>query len=152
MDAFEQSKEKLLASSVRYLTEGDEKDAAMLLISARIEDYYFNERDDTWYVELRGSRKLYDGMWESYEEPRSDIGQRIYYAIKACLPIHKGKEGFLTIHTRMQSIDVDLDWRAKLLAEVDTKSALNQNSYEKSRLLWKACALALSQKYVLLGR
>jgi hypothetical protein len=41
------------------------------------------------------------------------------------------------MNVRMALIEVDLDWRAKLLAEVEADVALNQNPYQQAAIVWK---------------
>jgi hypothetical protein len=55
-------------------------------MNSQIEAYYYEEREDTWFVELRGTRRLYD---ITEYDPENPLGGKIYQAIKASLPIYR---------------------------------------------------------------
>lgn len=126
--------EKILAAAVRYLLQGDNKVAASLLMRSEIERHYYDEYEDAWVVELRGTRQLYDVI---EREPRNPLGKEVSSAIFASLPVYAGGNTGIVINVRMALVEVDLDWRAKLLAEVETGVALNQNVYQKQPFVWR---------------
>lgn len=135
MNRNKKDEEKILAAAVRFLLEGGEKEAAMLLMAGEIENYYYEEHEGSWFVNLRGPRKLYDVM--ELEPDRPEVGNAICYALKAVLPIYGNGDARLSVNTRMALIDIDIDWRSKLLAEAETEVALNQNPYQKEPIVWK---------------
>lgn len=126
--------EKLLAAAVRYLLQGDNKEAALLLMKSEIERYYYEDREDAWFVELRGTRQLYDVVESEADNP---LGREVYSAIKASLPVYAEGTSRAILNVRMALVEVDLDWRAKLLAEVETGVALNQNVYQQQPIVWR---------------
>lgn len=125
--------ERILAAAVRYLLEGGEKEAARILMTGEVQHCGWDYLDDyrVWHVAISGSRQLYDYL--QYDSLKKEpIGISLKKALEAAI----GSP--LAIDVTMAPLDIDLDWRARLLAEIETETPLNQNSFAKSFMVWNS--------------
>lgn len=141
----EAQNEQILASAIRYLLEGDEIEAATLLMSCTLEswhqytEYYDPYDSDTSFeaVELllRGPRKFFDEI-SSGEDLRAAPESPITKEIRRSFYAVFGSKYFIKIRTGASIVSIDTDWRTRLLAESETKQPTNQNSYEPKPIIY----------------
>ena len=116
----------LMASAARYLIDGQEEDAASVLLSCTLEVW---ASGDTWYagdetidalhVELTGPRVAYDIL----NQMNNIVTQNIRQAIQAILPSSTYVKHFTAT---VELVDIDPDWRTELLALARGKAVSNQ--------------------------
>lgn len=114
------------ASAARFLIDGNEEDAASVLLSCSFNVY---PSGDTWmsgdevlsavHVELHGPRAAY----ETLNDDNNPISVAIQRAISAVLPSDEYVKHF-TIHA--EHIEIDPDWRDELLEIARGKGIHNQ--------------------------
>jgi hypothetical protein len=129
--------ERLLASAVRFLIDGQEEDAANLLLACTFETW---ESGDTWYsgdevlhalhIKLSGPRAAYDALNES----GNPAGQAIRKAVEAVIPAGTYVKHF-TIHAEL--IDIDPNWRTELLEIARGRGVHNQGVSDPPARVWQ---------------
>lgn len=107
----------LTASAARFLIDGDEQDAARMLLACTLDikasgdSWYSREEEKTVYayhVVLTGPRVAYDVL----NDDDNMLGQQIYAALAAVLPWDVVVTRFTP---RAELVDIDPDWRTELL-------------------------------------
>ncbi len=128
--------EQLLASAVQYLIEGEELDAAQVLIYCTIEELEFFAEEDfgrvNYIVEvsLRGPRMSVGRL----DNPYDDVGEQIRTAISHILPFgHR----LGTLDSRASVHAPDENWRRDLQELIKGKGVSNQASGAESPRLWQ---------------
>jgi hypothetical protein len=125
-----------LASAVHFLLQGGDEEAARLLISCESETWREHDQQygECWFVRLRGSRQFYD-TFTDYKHPAHEA---IDLAFRAVLPrVDSGYEGHcVVIQPHASLVEVDTDWRVKLLADAETGDTHNQNSYNSKPIVY----------------
>lgn len=118
--------EELQASAARFLIDGQEEDAANVLLacSLRVWDsgdtsYAGDEIHEAVHVTLTGPRAAYEILTKASHP----ITKAIRRALEAVLPSHNYIKHF-TAHAEI--IDIDPDWRAELLEIARGKGVYNQ--------------------------
>lgn len=128
--------DQVIASAVQYLIEGNEMDAAQVLLFCNIENMEFFAEED-WgrvnyrvEISLRGPRMAVDRL----DDPYDGVDQRIRTAITHALPF----EHWLSALNARASIHVpDDDWRADLLEITKGKGVSNQASGAENPRFWQ---------------
>jgi hypothetical protein len=130
------SDDQLLASATRFLIDGQEEDAANVLLSCSLSIW---ESGDTWYVgdelhsalhvKLTGPRAAYK-ILRNEDHP---ITKAIRRALEAVLPEGTYIKHF-TVHAEL--IDIDPDWRTELLEIARGKGVHNQAVGAMSARVW----------------
>lgn len=120
------SNDQLLASAARFLIDGQEEDAANVLLSCSLSvwesgDSYFagDETCDALHIKLIGPRASY----ETLSDEKHQITKAIRRAFDAIMPACKYIRHF-TVHAEL--IDIDPDWRTELLEIARGKGVHNQ--------------------------
>ncbi len=139
------SDDQLLASAASFLIEGQEEDAASVLLSCSLS---VGESDDTCspirfvdeefgydaecalYVKLACPRAAY----EILRDDNHLITRAVRHALEAVIP-DGTYIGHLTVHAEL--IDIDSDWRTELLEIARGKGVHNQAVMAKSVRIWK---------------
>jgi hypothetical protein len=128
---------RLLASAVRFLIDGQQEDAASVLLACEL---VWWESGDTWmsgdeqliavHVSLTGPRTTYD-ILVGKDHP---IAKAIRKAIEAVLP-----ENYYVKHltVRAEIIDIDPCWREELLEIARGKGVHNQALEAAPARIWK---------------
>lgn len=133
--------EQILASAVAYLLKGDEQDRklANILISSNLTSIEVVEEYEpsigtypALSIRLIGSRELVD-ILASWCDEKAAI-DRAFKAIFGAN--YQGTEGQVILGT-FALLDIDKDWRTRLLAESDTQEATNQNPYDAKPIIWQ---------------
>ena len=129
--------ERLLASAVHFLVDGQEEDAASVLLSCSLSVW---ESGDTWYVgdetysavhiKLVGPRAAYE-ILRKEDHP---ITKAIRRALEAVLPEGMYIKHF-TVHAEV--IEIDADWRSELLEIARGRGVHNQAAAAKKVRVWK---------------
>lgn len=113
--------ERFIASAARFLIEGNENDAALLLVSYRLilkwsEDW---ANEGQFVANLVGPRAMYDS-WNSFDSPDR---RAIEDAFRAITPMHLS---CAYIHVRAEIIEPDPDWRTQVAEIAQGKAVHNQ--------------------------
>lgn len=129
-----------MASAARFLIDGQEEDAANVLLSCSLDVW---ESGDTWrngdevlfalHVELSGPRASHEILSQSENETT----KRIRAALGAVLPTYTYMKHF---NVAVELVDIDPDWRTELLELARGKSVNNQGLPFENRpplLTWK---------------
>jgi hypothetical protein len=126
----------LLASAARFLIDGQEENAANVLLSCSLDVW---ESGDTWYrgderlcavhVELTGPRAAYD-ILNNRDHPITKAVQR---ALDAVLPTHTYIKHF-SVAAELMSLDPR--WREELLEIARGKGVHNQVGEAKAPRIW----------------
>ncbi|MBC7263699.1 MAG: hypothetical protein H5T64_04995 [Chloroflexi bacterium] len=130
------SSDQLLASAARFLIEGQEEDAASVLLSCSLDVW---ESGDTWYVgdevhyalhiTLTGPRAAYDILCNDHHP----ITKAITRALNAVLP----EDTYIKHFTpKAELIDIDPDWRSELLEIARGRGVHNQAVEAISARMW----------------
>jgi hypothetical protein len=133
--------ERLLATAVVYLLNGGDFDKriANILISSNIKSVTVVDDYDPSYgthralqIHLEGSRDLVEilSTW-------GDEKEAIDKAFGAILGDGHLETEFRIIKGTFALLDIDKDWRTRLLAENDTQEATNQNPYTSDPIIWQ---------------
>lgn len=128
--------EQLLASAVQYLIEGEELDAAQVLLYCNVENLESFAVEDfqrvSFKVEisLRGPRMAVDRI----EDPYDGVGDRIGAAISNALPFGYWLD---TLNSRASIHAPDENWRNDLQELIKGKGVSNQASGAESPRLWQ---------------
>ena len=127
----------ILASAARFLIDGEEEDAASVLLSCSLEFWYSG---DTWYVgdeqhealhvKLTGPRAAHDILTDSSQP----ITRSIRKALEAVLPERTYIKHF-TVHA--QHVPIDANWRSELLEIARGIGVHNQAAQGKALRVWK---------------
>lgn len=119
--------EKILASAVSYLMQGDEddKEAARILLSGELAAIERIEDHADIFV-LCGSRELCEIF--PYDRQGSHLGQRIENALTAVVG------HWMLIRAQYKLIEVEKDWRARFMLEGER--FVNQNVWAKTPEMW----------------
>jgi hypothetical protein len=136
--------DKFLASAIHYLFQLGQKEAANLLLTCNLESKYieeiYYEGDDysRWALLLRGSPIFYKTFYQykdvSYNSvPPDALNSLVEEAFEAVLPPPER----IKVTVRIDFVDVDTDWRTRLLAESETQQVSNQNPFGKTTLVWQ---------------
>lgn len=137
--------EKYLASAVHYLMSIGKADMGRLLLTCQME----TDEDEQWgciEITLRGSPEFYNrfsrdiiGLDEIGNEIEGEFRTSLYDAFKAVFP----NEPCYRLIAAVGLIEVDLDWRTRLLAESETQEQVsNQNPYVKEPIIWNGIKFA----------
>lgn len=120
------SNDQLLASAARFLIDGQEEDAANVLLSCSLSVW---ESGDSWFagdeisyalhIKLIGPRVAY----ETLSDEKHQITKAIRRAFDAIMPACTYIRHF-TVHAEL--IDIDPDWRTELLEIARGKGVHNQ--------------------------
>lgn len=111
------SGEELLASAVRYLIDGQEEDAASVLLACSLDVW---ESGDTWYVgderhiALHVSAVGPRSAYEILADGRRPITLAVRRALQAVLPERTYIKHF-TARAQRINIELDPEWRSELL-------------------------------------
>lgn len=133
--------ENIMASLVRYLLENNEKEAAHILLPCRIDSIDEESRYDSYdpdpeseysvtIVRFRGPLKSC-GIINSED---GKIPQLIASAFRAIL-FETSRD--IELWAKYELVEVDTDWRSRLLAESETQQATNQNPYAKEPIIYQ---------------
>jgi hypothetical protein len=127
----------LQASAARFLVDGDEEDAANVLLACEL---HAEDSGDSWWVgdeqmwavhvKLTGPRAAYDILRQSDNATTKAIRE----AVQAVLPADRYVK-HLTAHAEL--IDIDPDWRMELLEIARGRGIHNQAARNRSLLNWK---------------
>jgi hypothetical protein len=119
--------DRLFSSAARFLIDGQEEDAANVLLSCRLvtdHDYYFDTEYETYHI------RFYDmifycprAAYEILVDKANPISESIHRAIGACLPI---EPKYRHIHFRAEQISLDPSWRTELLEIARGRGVNNQ--------------------------
>jgi very-short-patch-repair endonuclease len=128
--------ERLMASAVRFLLEGDEREAAQILLSCTLTDVSEPYVDDPGWdtrrmtvdVHLVGSRQAY----EAINEANSELGAAIRRAFEAVL---RDDLGDLAISAEL--IEPEPEWRQQSELLASEESTSNQAPFSRRPILWK---------------
>ena len=123
----------LIASAARFLIDGQEDDAASVLLSCELDVW---KSGDVWYVgdevsealhvELTGPRAAYEILSQS----RNPITQKVSNALEAILPSYTYIKHFTVT---VSLVDIDPDWRTELLELARGRNINNQGiSYNRT--------------------
>jgi hypothetical protein len=120
--------DRLLGSAVRFLIDGQDEDAASVLITCKLEaessdDVYVALDSSDMYiplhVRLSGPRTAYDVL----SDPKHPIRAAIRRAIEAVIPPGLFLKDFTA---RAEMIDIDPNWRNELLEIARGRGVNNQ--------------------------
>ena len=131
------SDDQLLASAASFLIEGQEEDAASVLLSCSLSVW---ESGDTWFVGDEVTRALHVKLtcprvaYEILCDDNCSITRAIRHALEAVIPDDTYIR-HLTVHAEL--IDIDSDWRTELLEIARGKGVYNQAVMAKSVRIWK---------------
>jgi hypothetical protein len=122
--------EQLLASAVQYLIQGEENDAALLLLFCDVA-YTSDSTDGRISLQLSGPRVVYDALemngWEGdgWGGNVHPVGKRadVQQAFEAVTP-HGAIFSDFTV--RVQLVDIDPNWRAELQEIAHGRGVHNQ--------------------------
>lgn len=127
----------LLARAARFLIDGDEHDAANVLLSCSLEywesgdsGWAGDERHDALHVKLTGPRAAHDVL----SQERNPITEAIRRALTAVLPDRTYLK-HLTVH--MEHLAIDPGWRQELLEIARGRGVHNQAAQGRSLFNWK---------------
>jgi hypothetical protein len=132
-----QDDERYLASAIQYLFDVGNTESAKKLLTCSIEKAYFHEdywedvTYEVWDILLRGSALFY----KEFTQQDSKLAKDGEDAFEAVLPTRYAR---LNIVAKVGLVEVDTDWRTRLMAEADTKQVTNQNSYASNALVWES--------------
>jgi very-short-patch-repair endonuclease len=128
--------DRLLASAARFLIDGQEEDAANVLLSCALDVW---ESGETWYqgderlcavhIELSGPRTAYD-ILNNWDHP---ITKAVRRALDAVLPTHTYIKHFAVAAELM---NLDPRWREELLEIARGKGAHNQVAEANAPRTW----------------
>jgi hypothetical protein len=127
--------EKILASAVRYLLDGNEEDAASVLLACSLESMYieraldFGDSIDIVAVGINGPRAAY----EILSDENHPITQAIHQAITVVMPADYGISRF---YAGVEIIDLDPNWRSELLEIARGRGVHNQLAGERLARIW----------------
>lgn len=132
----------IMASAARFLIDGNEHDAAMVLLACALdirdtgEGWWSNgERVYGFHLELTGPRFAFDVLTDDANE----LGRRVFAAINAVLPW----EIVVTHQTaRAELIEIDPDWRGGLQEiargrEVNNQGVSYRANNQVQTITWK---------------
>lgn len=147
VDTSEEYKESVLATAVHALLEDGQKEAALQLVGSKIGKFTLYRRWliadngheyclDLCQVELLGNKKLCKSLKENSEMLEA-VTQVFREIIKPERYDNNAIEfDDIEIEPALRLIEIDTDWRTKLLAESETTQVTNQNSYEKKPVIY----------------
>jgi hypothetical protein len=149
--------DRYLASAVDYLLEGGDREPALILLASEIEQLFYDQHENRIFVDIRGPRSLYQVMNSSWEE--NSPGYLIRNAIEAVIPPYGDYNTDTVIRVRKALVDLNQDWRSKILEAHDSKIIHNQNPYETKPIFYgkarfssegeKRIAIALDKRGVM---
>lgn len=123
--------EQILASAVRYLLEGQEYDAAKILISCSLTIHEEEDFGRQYAIGMmRGPRAVVD----AFAEGQSALRDSIKHAIEVAMPNDIDLRALLA---RAELIDIDQNWRAGVLDSVAGKGITNQAAGAKEPRIWQ---------------
>src|SRR5690606_15013611 len=137
--------EQILASVISYLLQGSEseQEAAQILFSCNLEGIHRDNATLSYIVSLSGSRSFVDSVNIGFgRTQRGGLSRDIYNEQRMkWWTIERGFQAILgdvkiTIEPLYILIEIDKDWRIRLLAESETQEVTNQNPYSKEPLIW----------------
>ena len=150
--------DQVIASAAKFLVEGGETDAAIVLLSATAEPftYEWDEWDGWWKVTafFRGPRMLHDLL----KDTNHPVHKAIEHAINVVLPIDYGLQRIVPL---VDMVELWPGWREEMLDIARGKVITNQGITREGEtfLLWKnlrfrsppevAIATALEKRHVL---
>jgi hypothetical protein len=127
----------ILASAARFLIDGEEEDAASVLLSCSLAFWYSgdtwgvgDEQHEALHVKLTGPRAAYDILTDSNQP----ITRSIRRALEAVLP-EKTYIKHFTVHA--QHVPIDANWRSELLEIARGIGVHNQAARGKALRVWK---------------
>ena len=141
--------EQILASAIRFLIDGNEREAAAILFSCSVEEIYTQKRQkpggqyyEAEVVVLRCPRYAYDQLSErlSYNEgtiyewdEASDVRRAIEAAFKALLP----KQNIL-LEVCAELVSLNQNWREEILEYIKGYQTHNQGTFlqEDNTIYW----------------
>jgi hypothetical protein len=144
MDNETQENEQILAAMVRYLFESGKTDSAKALLSTELVDYaqisqtyrkFHNETytRSAWRAILRGStvfiRRIAEketALDDEDSEPYQTNSQLYFDVQEAFDAVVMALEGPTEIVAKLELSPVETDWRAMMLAEIETDKPTNQ--------------------------
>ena len=143
--------EKYLASAVHYLLSKGQSDVARLLLTCELISSYEpimdeEEFGDLLKIKLRGSPDFYDkytsdtyieqGINDDYYSQGTEREGTFRTTVRSALEAVFG-ESYIDLSVAVGLIEIDLDWRTRLLAENETQEQTsNQNPYIKQPAVW----------------
>lgn len=132
--AFPLTQEQLLASAVQFLIEGEEEDAANIVLSCSMEAYWYEGSasdyiPDHFHVHFTGPRIAYDQLNEETE-----IKGQVWSAFAAVAPPYWNLSQ-LTVRAKPVTT-LDPDWHQELLEIARGKDVHNQAVGATNARLW----------------
>jgi hypothetical protein len=136
----ELNNEQILASAIRFLIDGNEREAASILFSCSLEEIYTEQRQDrrgqSYNIELivlRCPRYAYDKLteilyfnegtqYEFYEETKAKIA--IDTAFKALLPTQN-----VVVEVCAELVSINPSWREEILKYIKGYQTHNQGTF-----------------------
>lgn len=121
MDSIKPSSDRVLASSIQFLVDGNEQDAANILLACDLDTEIEDQWDGVYFISiiLSGPRFAYE-ILNQEEHP---IRKSIWSAFKAVLPTHLELSNLIARSTLVQ---IDKGWRNELLEIIRGKGISNQ--------------------------
>jgi len=119
--------DQILGNAARFLIEGQEEDAASVLLSCSLSGIWEDIMDGYVTVELTGPRAAYDTL--------SDPNNPIHCAVFRALNAVTGNR-FSRLDTRVELVEISPDWREELLEIARGKSVHNQATEGAQARVW----------------
>ena len=125
--------DQILASTVRFLIDGREGDAANILLSCSLHSWWYTSDFgvDYWRFLIKGPRAAYDVLNDKTHPIRISVEK----AIEAVLPVDIAMDSLMVSG---ELIDIDPDWRSQLLEIAQCRGISNQAAGERTEkiLTW----------------